>query len=358
MSIAAHEHQFLGQSRTAGPGFPWMRTWLLVLLISGIALGSEEAFWRSRGHRADVSDSRDLWHFWRQRVHGENIVVLLGTSRMLGAFSPVVLDERCPRYSSVQLAVAGNRSPIGTLLHLSADESFSGIVICSLLPPMLAPSVWTSQNDHYLYHPRALDYCDKVVKSWLQSCSTLLSARLRLRRLTTKALESTDIHIAPPTHSASRFDRTIEFDYYGSSLDARRRTQLQMSERIYRDVELCTPSELRSVTSTLNHAIDRIRQRGGDVVFVRLPSSGNRLALENKYHPREVCWAPFATGSNATCIHFEDLPSAAAFNCPDESHLDWRSARRFTRMLLDELMSRDILEARAANGNRTARDVF
>lgn len=117
--------------------FPWMRMWLLVLLLSGIGIGGEETIWRSYGLRPSVGNSTELWRFWRDRVYevDGNIVVLVGASRMQTAFRPQSLFERIPDTRLVQLAVYAGGSPIGTLLDLADDSEFRGVVICDLIAP-------------------------------------------------------------------------------------------------------------------------------------------------------------------------------------------------------------------------------
>lgn len=80
--------------------------------------------------------------------------------------------------------------------------------------------------------------------------------------------------------------------------------------------------------------VEKIQGRGGRVVFIRMPSSGEVRRIEFLTWPREKYWDQFAASIAAPAIHFEDYPSLSGFNCPDGSHLDENSARQFTRNLL------------------------
>jgi hypothetical protein len=76
-----------------------------------------------------------------------------------------------------------------------------------------------------------------------------------------------------------------------------------------------------------------IQARGGRVLFVRLPVSGECLAYEEQTFPKQEYWDAFAARTSALCLHFRDLPALAGFDCPDTSHLDRRDAPRFTAAL-------------------------
>jgi hypothetical protein len=99
-------------------------------------------------------------------------------------------------------------------------------------------------------------------------------------------------------------------------------------------------SSLRTEVEDINAMVRNLRARGGNVVFVRAPSSGDRWDLEEQYHPKASNWDQFATASIAPCLHFRDYAAMRDCQCPDESHLDARDSPRFTRSLIDELVRR------------------
>jgi hypothetical protein len=80
-----------------------------------------------------------------------------------------------------------------------------------------------------------------------------------------------------------------------------------------------------------------LQGRGGRVVFLRAPSSGERWRLEERFHSKKQCWDRFAQRTTAQCVHFRDCRNLAELRCPDESHLDYRDAGRFTRGLISEV---------------------
>src|SRR5205085_10723037 len=55
-------------------------------------------------------------------------------------------------------------------------------------------------------------------------------------------------------------------------------------------------------------AVQRPRARGGKVVFVRFPVSGELKKLEDQKTPRAKSWDPLVQATGAPGIYFEDFP--------------------------------------------------
>jgi hypothetical protein len=84
-------------------------------------------------------------------------------------------------------------------------------------------------------------------------------------------------------------------------------------------------------------AVEKIRARGGKVVFVRLPHSGGLKDLEGRVTPRAQTWDPLLKRTGVPGIHFQDFPELAGFNCPEWSHLSAGDSVEFTRRLVPHL---------------------
>ena len=84
-------------------------------------------------------------------------------------------------------------------------------------------------------------------------------------------------------------------------------------------------------------AVDKLRQRGGKIVFVRFPCSGPLKELEDKITPRAQTWDVLLAQTKIPGIHFEDHPELAAFVCPEYSHLKPDDATLFTQRLIPYL---------------------
>jgi len=87
-------------------------------------------------------------------------------------------------------------------------------------------------------------------------------------------------------------------------------------------------------------AVDKIRARGGDVVFVRPPSAPDLRAIEDKHVPRAKAWDTLLAYTHSNGIHIDDLPAAQNLTLPEGSHLSRVCATVFTDAYLRGLAGR------------------
>ena len=85
-------------------------------------------------------------------------------------------------------------------------------------------------------------------------------------------------------------------------------------------------------------AIEKIRARGGEVVFIRPPSAGAYYDRESRNTPRVATWDRLLVETGAFGIHFEDYPKMQGLDLPEMSHLSRESAERFTRAYVEVMM--------------------
>lgn len=310
----------------------WLLTWLATLALTGSFFGGYEVFWRSRGFLPSATDDVALWGYWRGQVrpNDPDQVVLLGASRIKLGVDVSTLSDALGKMPVIQLAVAGSDfRPI--LYDLSRDESFQGLAVCDLLPGMLLTGRCLLQSEQLqaqwleTYRQRlfSADF-DQRLRLWIQERLTLLRSDLTLESVAIALVEKKRL---PTPEKRVLRDRT---------------GQLAGEVRGIRDVTPDWAKSLQGQTlpdvfeaslEDLRQAVQRIKARGGKVVFVRMPSTGENLRWENEFFPRDREWDRLAAAQFAPCIHFEDFPELASFVCPDGGHLDQRDALRFTSAL-------------------------
>ncbi len=83
--------------------------------------------------------------------------------------------------------------------------------------------------------------------------------------------------------------------------------------------------------------VAKLRARGGKIVFVRFPVSGDLKALEDRDTPRTKTWDRLLTESGAAGVYFEDFPELSSFICPEWSHLSAGDSVEFTKRLVPHL---------------------
>jgi len=92
--------------------------------------------------------------------------------------------------------------------------------------------------------------------------------------------------------------------------------------------------KMNAIFNSVKRDVDKIKARGGRVVFVRTPSSGPFREAEAKGFPRNAFWDRLLTLTGCPGIHFTDYPATANFICPEWSHLKPTDAVLFTQSLV------------------------
>jgi hypothetical protein len=84
-------------------------------------------------------------------------------------------------------------------------------------------------------------------------------------------------------------------------------------------------------------AVRKLQARGGKIVFVRFPFSGDLKKLEDRETPRIGIWDRVLKDTGAPGIHYEDFRDLADFNCPEWSHLSAGDSVEFSKRLIPHL---------------------
>jgi hypothetical protein len=331
----------------------WGRTWAMTLALTAGSLVGAEIALRCAGYEPSVLDDPMLWAVQRDKVHHDDssqIIVLLGGSRILVGFVPEVFERHYPHYRVYQLALDG-RHPMATLRDLAEDENFHGIVICSITTRSLIRTHIDDQKENVEYYHHVygnLGYLDKALNRHI---ATLLQERLAFfngnfspSRVMDHLAE--DRRMPRPFHTITRGDRFSRADY--SKVDdiaGRRAYRIDGLRRVNEQDPPPTPEQWLRETRKIEPWVSRIQQRGGKVVFVRFITTDEYYGLHEKYWPKREYWDRFAANTQATSIHFMDVPELQDFHCPDTSHLNYPDAVRYTKALAQELERRKVIVA-------------
>ena len=254
-----------------------------------------------------------------------------------------VLRGRLPECEVVQLAKYAGGSPIGVLRVLAADNRFRGIVVCDAIEPFLMREHWNDQSELTGYRGTMLDCMEAFLSANIRDCLAIANHNTGIRPFLKEIAENGGMPSADLVRM--HVDRTIEINFDERDKVGRgTEGKLAMYRKGYERLNLPSSEVLASDFEWIDDLVLRIENRGGRVVFVRMPSSGARLELENEYHPKEDYWDRLAEVCRGEWIHATELKGAHRWECPDDSHLDYRSAIRFTDALLEEMLIRGVLD--------------
>jgi len=322
------------------PTGPWGRTWLVAVVAIALGALGIEALARHRGYQPSVKDDEYAWAIQRARADGsQRTVALLGTSRILLAFSPQAFAQALPDWTYVQLAIDGSQ-PAGSLIDLARDPDFRGVVIVDTTESGITPDNWQRQDAYLRAYHRRWREPGALAERWL---ATAVQSHLAL-------LSDTGTHTlangwtAPP-YVTTFADRTQYADFTRTDVGKQRRRQL---DRIAAEGNVPPPTE-RDAAAWLDQAlaiepfVDQIQARGGRVVYVRMPVCDERWAADERETPKALFWDRLAARTHALAIHFADYPALRDFACPDTDHIDSKDAARFTTALVAILRDRGVV---------------
>ncbi len=337
-----------------GERIPWGRVWLLAVTIIGLLAAGEETAWRSQGFLPTIpthsdknlptSVAGDLWYYWRHhpQMHSDRVLVLLGTSRMHADIDLTTMDRILPEFTHIQLAIGGSVSSLGILADLAADENFRGIVVCELYTPFLGEERMDDHRDMRDYRPADPDaWQDTIRKLWLFSRAVIGSPHYSWQNVLAAVQQYDSLgtgHLTTQT-----FRRETRWDFRCASVPDHEHlgnATVAQYEATYSEFHFKGRDTLLKDLERVNADVRAIQKRGGEVIFVTLPTAGGLWELGQKHHPRAEHWDVVEAHTPAICIHFQDVPGMQGFTIPDLSHLDFRDTAAFTRGLAEEIRRR------------------
>ncbi|MEP7014713.1 MAG: hypothetical protein ABI925_04670 [Verrucomicrobiota bacterium] len=339
------------------PQLPWRGITVIVVLIVCAAICAWEFYCRSMGYAPTLNDNEDLWTMARRRVQPESIVII-GDSR--GLFD-VDLDEMQTGLGKrpVQLAIAGSCGyPV--LADLANDQNFHGTIICSIVPrlffaPPGTPPMAIAEKSVRRSHMQtpAQRAGERLAIPLEEHVAFLKQEDLTLEQLLRRLpISNRPGALVPPrlppyfqTVDRERRARMIE--------ECAQPGKLQSAiQQIW--IPLFTPpppptyipkdvfiAEINKAIGARFHditaAVEKLRARGGKIVFVRFPHTGELKALEDRDTPRAQTWEPLLKSTGAPGIYYSDFPDLSGFDCPEWSHLSAGDSVEFSKRLVPHL---------------------
>jgi hypothetical protein len=339
------------------PDLPWRGLTVTVVLIVIAATCAWEFYCRSIGYGPTLNDNEDLWTSARRRVKPESIVII-GDSR--GWFD-LDLDELEKGLGKrpVQLAMGGSCAyPV--LAELANDENFHGTIICSVVPRLFFAPPGTppmergekAVNRSHTQTPaqRASQYLAMPLEehvAFLKQEELTLDEMLKRLPIPNRQYAQVPPRLPPyfGTLDRERRARMIEECAQPGKLQSTIQqiwlplfTPPPPPSYIPKDVFM---AQMKKAIEQRFHdiiaAVQKLRARGGKVVFVHLPHSGGLKALEDRDTPRAQTWDPLLKATAAPGISYDDYPELSGFDCPEWSHLSAGDSVEFSKRLVPYL---------------------
>jgi hypothetical protein len=324
---------------------------VLTLILVIASIGSWEFYLRNKGINIAYDDGKELWSDKRAMVYEEadKATVLIGSSRHkydidIDTWKSLTGDH------PVQLAMEG-QSPLPVLDDLANDKNFKGKLIVDVTEILFfstSPHNTTEPKDRLAYYnkrtpaQRASFEVNHVLESkfvFLDKDYLSLNALLDELPIPKRKGLFTLPWGCPMDFGRITFDRQNKMtDRFLS--DTNIQNKVKGLWDFYRKNTFEPPAsgaKLDSILATVKSDVDKIKARGGQIIFVRSPSSGPFLMGEKMGYPRERYWEKILAVTGCPGIYFEDYPAIAHFVCPEFSHLKPSDAIIYTKNLVQIL---------------------
>jgi hypothetical protein len=325
---------------------PWVRVLAVGVVAAVVMLGGWEMTARAAGYVPSIRDTPDLWAMSRDRVkrHDDGkVLVITGASRIRFGLDHDIMSEAFGGLPVVNLAMDGG--VVRPVLHdLAQDEGFRGIVICDYVPNLFwmpgGPLLEESASWVEKYPRRTLSgRFGQQIAVRIEGMLAFLNNDLTLGKLieTRVKLPNRDGVMLPPEFppflAVNRLDRR-EVMWEKLEKDPAFQDRIKgIWQGLFSMATALPPELVGKMRAEVAADVKAIRDRGGDVIFVRFPSTGWLREWENETAPREAHWEPLLQETGCLGIHFEDYPELGGFDCPEWSHLSGADAEKFSRGL-------------------------
>lgn len=339
----------ISSSKPPVPDKPLGRIAIAVCAIVVLFFAVWEIYWRGQGYAPTLNDRKALFasEWKRLTQHEGDGILLVGTSRTRFDLDHDVIAE-ATGHDPILLGINGAASwPI--LEAVAQHTDFHGTVICGVAPNFFWDGSHRPERkaNDWIQYARHWSPSDQVG----HRIATFLENRLAFLQQDDLSFHALVTTIPPPPPRAGAQGRA-PFPPQMANIDPDGRERMlprlaegdDMQARL-QEIWLSwlshTPppyaQQRAAQRFAIQEAIWAIEERGGKVIFLRLPSSGEYRQVEADRWPREEFWDDLIEDTGADGIHFEDHETLRDFECPEWSHLSEGDAVKFTKGLMEVL---------------------
>ena len=318
------------------PPQPWRPMGLIVLCLLVILTSAWE--WKMRSLELVPGDLGYNFHRWadlRRQIDQRNVpVAIVGDSR-------ITFDTDLDRateligFRPLQLGLAGI-SGLPMLESLADDVHFKGLAIVGTNEVLyFSPNSRRAQEALDAYHwespaKRGSYLVQRAISPYL----AMLDDDYQFSAILFRSAPDWRAGVSGPRDDLGKFQETGQD---GQTWLWRRIEHDKKMAHFIQDIwdtfmppKPLEAAQIQPILIRTKAAVDTIRARGGDVVFVRPPSGPHIRPLEDKDLPKAKGWDALLSYANVRGIHIDDLPAAQNLTLPEDSHLTRACAKVFT----------------------------
>ncbi len=267
--------------------------------------------------------------------------MLAGTSRTQVGLDPKALARHLPGWTVIQLAIDGTHGT-ATVLDLSLDPRFRGVVVCDTLGPAeMTPDRVRNQQPYvetFRTKRGTLEPWGYSVSAAVQEHLVLLNPALSLKSVMSSLLSSRQLPSV--SRLITRSDRLRMADYQGQDLEPLRQRWRELNANLAKGDEAARRGLATEHSRFFHEVATRLEARGAKLVLLRMPRSPSLDDVKRSAFPDDWWWPAHAANPHLIAVDAAAEPRLSGYQCPDASHLDRRDLNAFASDLYHVLASR------------------
>jgi hypothetical protein len=325
---------------------------ILTLVLVITVLACWEIYLRSRGFPISYDDDAALWSTKRIKVYqpAEAATVFIGSSR-------IKFDLDIPTWENItgekviQLSMVGT-SPRPFLTDLANDKKFKGKLIIDITEGSFfgrdkkrtekTSSEFEEYYEKWTPAQRFSSYVNYAVESgfvFLEKNKFSLNALLDDLPVTNrKGVIVRPVFPRGFSMNTSERQSFMDEEFLKDTSQQKEQQKNWVKSGSLPKTPGISGDSLETVFKEVKNEVDQIRSRGGQVLFVRTPSTAAYREAEEIAYPRKKYWDQLLSYTHTPGVHFEDYPETAHFNCPEWSHLSPKDAIGYTKSFIKILV--------------------
>lgn len=342
------------------------RSFVIAVILGLSTMTLWEFYWRSQGYYPNLNDNKGIWSVQRAKVDkaSEEDFVFIGSSRTYFDLQLSEWKEKTGKLP-IQLSSQGT-TPLPMFHDIVNNTGFKGTVIVGVTPGLFFSTTY----------PKAFMWArgqSKVDFYQKRTYAQMLNINLLFHLERNFVFMSGDEEMLSDDKDLKSLLRRINFgnrdgknkiDYYNFG-DLTIDRNMSMTEQTATDTVFANkvkhtwhsiltsgtlpPPEKEATISFFLKDLEKFKERGGNVILLRPPSSGFFRGGEAKFLPRTEFWDYLVEQANIPSYHFEDYDKFRNLECPEWSHLSVEDARMFTSELADIMINDGIISNPKSN---------
>ncbi len=282
------------------------------------------------GFEPSVTDSVDLWCYWRSKISSDQIVIIGDSHTQLG-LDLEVLSQNLGK-KTIQLSVDGD-DPWWFVYNRCAAIKNSIIIVSADQSSVNSQKAEGMVKEYEEYYDKRFSV-DKFFNAFfwgiLQENFCCFHDRLSLKGVLTRTISRSQMYLR------TFFSRERSADYLLLNREDIRKAKSESLTKAFAEMKIKSDDEMISAVQALNKQLEEITKNNNKVVLVSTPLNGVYREAHDRLFPKAKYWDKIGFGQkNVLKIHYLDNAVLKSIEPFEFSHLDKREKSKYTLELVE-----------------------